>query len=180
MLSKKEPPHYLGHRRRLKDRLLDDPRALAEYEVHVARYYYSRGAYVAAINRAQLALSEYRNVPAAEDALGVLLNSYNALGMDQLRDDARRVPDRTLPDWLVKLAALADPAVKQILPELGRRKNATSDKARRLLGWSPRSREDALVATAASLRAATVPSWRRKRSSTSSLASASAAGLTSR
>lgn len=71
----------------------------------------------------------------------------------RLGDDARRVPDRTLPDWLVKLAAFADPAVKQILPELGRRKNATSDKARRLLGWSPRSREDALVATAASLRA---------------------------
>jgi len=71
----------------------------------------------------------------------------------RLGDDARRVPDRTLPDWLVKLAAFADPAVKQILPELGRRKNATSDKARRLLGWSPRSREDALVATAGSLRA---------------------------
>ena len=71
----------------------------------------------------------------------------------RLGRDARRVPDRTLPDWLVKLAALADPAVKQILPELGRRKNAMSDKARRLLGWSPRSREDALVATAASLRA---------------------------
>ncbi|MFO1280538.1 MAG: outer membrane protein assembly factor BamD [Burkholderiaceae bacterium] len=71
--------------------------ALAEYEVHVARYYYSRGAYVAAINRAQLALSEYRNVPAAEDALGVLLNSYNALGMDQLRDDARRVLETNYP-----------------------------------------------------------------------------------
>ena len=56
-----------------------------------------RGAYVAAINRAQLALSEYRNVPAAEDALGILLNAYGALGMDQLRDDARRVLEKNYP-----------------------------------------------------------------------------------
>jgi outer membrane protein assembly factor BamD len=71
--------------------------SLAEYEVHVARYYFSRGAYVAAINRAQVALTEYRNVPAVEDALGILLNSYNALGMDQLRDDARRVLEKNYP-----------------------------------------------------------------------------------
>jgi nucleoside-diphosphate-sugar epimerase len=65
---------------------------------------------------------------------------------------ARSAPTRQLPDWLVKLAALADPAVKQIVPELGRRKNASSEKARALLGWSPRSREDALLASAESLR----------------------------
>jgi len=70
----------------------------------------------------------------------------------RLDADARRVPTRQLPDWLVKLAALADPAVRQIVPELGRRKNATAAKARELLGWSPRSREDALVASAESLR----------------------------
>jgi len=64
---------------------------------------------------------------------------------------ARRVPTRQLPDWLVRLAALLDPAVGQIVPELGKRKNATGEKARRLLGWAPRSREDALVATAESL-----------------------------
>ncbi len=64
---------------------------------------------------------------------------------------ARRVPTRQLPNWLVRLAALLDPAVGQIVPELGRRKNATSEKARRLLGWAPRSREEALVATAESL-----------------------------
>lgn len=64
---------------------------------------------------------------------------------------ARRVPTRQIPDWLVRLAALRDPAVKQILPELGKKKNATSVKAQNLLGWSPRPREDALVATAESL-----------------------------
>lgn len=64
---------------------------------------------------------------------------------------ARRVPTRELPNWLVRMASLRDPAIKLILPELGKRKNATGDKARRLLGWSPRSNEEALVATAESL-----------------------------
>jgi nucleoside-diphosphate-sugar epimerase len=64
---------------------------------------------------------------------------------------ARRVPARQIPDWLVRLASLFDPAVKQILPELGKRKNATNEKARRMLGWSPRSNEECIVATAESL-----------------------------
>ncbi len=64
---------------------------------------------------------------------------------------AKRVPTLQLPNWLVRLAALRDPAVKQILPELGKRKNATNEHARTVLGWEPRSREDAIVATAESL-----------------------------
>jgi dihydroflavonol-4-reductase len=64
---------------------------------------------------------------------------------------AKRVPTRQLPNWLVRIASLRDLAVKQILPELGRTKNATSEKARRVLGWSPRSNEDSIVATAESL-----------------------------
>jgi nucleoside-diphosphate-sugar epimerase len=64
---------------------------------------------------------------------------------------ARRVPSRQLPDWLVRLAALRDPAIKLILPELGKKKNATNEKARRLLGWTPRSNEDAIAATGESL-----------------------------
>jgi nucleoside-diphosphate-sugar epimerase len=64
---------------------------------------------------------------------------------------ARRVPTRELPNWLLRVASLADPAVRQIVPELGKAKNGTSDKVRRLLGWAPRSREDALAATAESL-----------------------------
>jgi outer membrane protein assembly factor BamD len=71
--------------------------SLAQYEVHVARYYYSRGAYVAAINRAQAALADYRDVPALEEALFVLMRSYDALGMAQLRDDARRVLEKSYP-----------------------------------------------------------------------------------
>jgi hypothetical protein len=56
-----------------------------------------------------------------------------------------------LPNWVVRLASLRDPAVKFILPELGKKKNATNAKAVRMLGWAPRSREDALAATAESL-----------------------------
>lgn len=66
---------------------------------------------------------------------------------------AKRVPTTQLPDWLVRLAAMRDPAVQQILPELGKFKNATNEKARRVLGWAPRSPEDAIVATAESLLA---------------------------
>ena len=71
--------------------------SLAQYEVHVARYYFSRGAYVAAINRAQSALTEYREVPALEEALYIMVRSYDALGMDKLRDDAKRVLTTNYP-----------------------------------------------------------------------------------
>ena len=71
--------------------------SLAQYEVHVARYYYQRGAYVAAINRAQSALADYQDVPALEEALYILIQSYDALGMAQLRDDTRRVMEKSYP-----------------------------------------------------------------------------------
>lgn len=64
---------------------------------------------------------------------------------------ARRAPTRQLPNMLVRLAAMADPAVKQILPDLGQMRRATNEKAKRLLGWAPRSNEDAIVASAESL-----------------------------
>lgn len=64
---------------------------------------------------------------------------------------ASRVPTRQLPNWLVRLAAWRDPAVGQIVPELGKKKNATNAKARRVLGWDPRTNEEAIVATAESL-----------------------------
>jgi outer membrane protein assembly factor BamD len=71
--------------------------SLAQYEVHVARYYYNRGAYVAAINRAQNAITDYKDVPALEEALFILLRSYEALGMTQLAADTRRVMEKNYP-----------------------------------------------------------------------------------
>ena len=72
--------------------------ALAQYEVHVARYYYQRGAYVAAINRAQRAIADYRDAPALEEALYIMVRSYDKLGMDQMRDDTERVLTKNYPD----------------------------------------------------------------------------------
>ena len=64
---------------------------------------------------------------------------------------ARRVPTRELPDWLLRIVCLFDASVGQILPELGKFKSASNEKAKRVLGWAPRSNEQALLATAQSL-----------------------------
>ena len=71
--------------------------SLAAYEGHVARYYATRGAHVAAINRAQQAIAEYQGVPALEEALAILVSSYDAMGMTALRDDAKRVLEKNFP-----------------------------------------------------------------------------------
>lgn len=69
----------------------------------------------------------------------------------KLGEAAKRVPTRLVPNWLIRLFALFDPAIALITPELGKYKSATNEKARKLLGWTPRSNEEALVATAQSL-----------------------------
>lgn len=76
--------------------------SLAAYEVHVARYYFQRGAYVAAANRAQVAIQDYRGAPAAEEALYLMASSYDRLGLTPLRDDALRVLRTNFPQsaWL--------------------------------------------------------------------------------
>ena len=72
--------------------------SLARSDVHVARFYYQRGAYVAAINRAQTTVQEYRDVPAVEEALFIMVQSYDKLGLNQLRDDTKRVLETTYPN----------------------------------------------------------------------------------
>ena len=72
--------------------------ALASHEVHVARYYMKRGAYVAAANRAQYAVQNYPQAPAIEEALFVMVKAYDALGMTDLRDDADRVMRKNFPN----------------------------------------------------------------------------------
>jgi outer membrane protein assembly factor BamD len=71
--------------------------SLASYEVHVARYYLRRGAYVAAANRAQQAVAEYQQTPAVEEALFILVQSYDKLELPKLRDDAERVLRQNFP-----------------------------------------------------------------------------------
>lgn len=71
---------------------------LAQYEVHVARYYYKRRAYIAAANRAQNAVQEFQKSPAVEEALYIMAMSYDQLGLPQLRDDAQRVLVQNFPE----------------------------------------------------------------------------------
>jgi len=96
--------------------------------------------------------------PAAkgERFLAVAGDSLSILDMAKvlkarMGDAARRVPAREIPNWLVRLASFTDPALKQLLPELGKKKSATNEKARRMLGWAPRSNAEAIVATAESM-----------------------------
>ena len=72
--------------------------ALASNEVHVARYYMRRGAYVAAVNRAQHAVLKFPQAPAIEEALSIMVSAYGALGMKDLRADADRVLRKNFPD----------------------------------------------------------------------------------
>lgn len=71
---------------------------LAAYEVHVARYYFRRGAYVAAANRAQQTVQEFQQSPSAEEALYIMMQSYDRLGLTKLRDDAARVLKSSFPN----------------------------------------------------------------------------------
>jgi outer membrane protein assembly factor BamD len=71
--------------------------SLAAYEVHVARYYYRRGAYVAAVNRAQTVITEFQESPSAQEALYIMMQSYDQLGLTELRDDTDRVLRKSFP-----------------------------------------------------------------------------------
>ena len=80
------------------DRMRYLTNSLALYEVKVARYYYNRGAYVAAVNRAQAAILNFPRTPANEEALDLLVKGYDKLGMQQMRDDSRRILTQTFPN----------------------------------------------------------------------------------
>ena len=82
--------------------------AMAAHEVHVARYYLRRGAYVAAANRAEIVVQQYQQAPAVRDALEVMVAAYDGLQLSQLRDDAKRVLDTNFP--------VAQDAVKEKKP----------------------------------------------------------------
>jgi outer membrane protein assembly factor BamD len=72
--------------------------ALATYQLKVARYYYNRGAYIAAANRAQGVLLNNPQTPANEQALDVMRSSYQKLGLEQLSQDSQQILAKTFPD----------------------------------------------------------------------------------
>lgn len=96
--------------------------SLADYEVHVARYYLRRGAHLAAANRAQQAVIDYEGAPATEEALAIMVQSYDRLGLTPLRDDARRILQKNFPssrflDAAPAAAGPATPAAAAAVPQ---------------------------------------------------------------
>jgi len=71
---------------------------MSQYDVHVASYYLRRGAYVSAANRAQSAIKQYPDSPANEEALFILMHSYEALGQTKLKEDTERIIQATYPN----------------------------------------------------------------------------------
>ncbi|MGS1115835.1 outer membrane protein assembly factor BamD [Castellaniella sp. UC4442_H9] len=82
---------------------------IAENEVHVAQYYYQRGAYVAAANRAQQVVTDFEGAPIVEKALYIMVLSYDKLHLEKLRDDAKRVLDKNFPNSKYYKQGLKDP-----------------------------------------------------------------------
>lgn len=78
--------------------------SMAAGEAHIARYYYSRGAYVAAVNRAQSVVRQYPQAPAVEEALYIMMQSYDRLGLPELKSDAERIMKMNFPksDFLAR------------------------------------------------------------------------------
>src|SRR5689334_2157307 len=72
--------------------------ALARHEVKVARYYLARGAYLAAANRAQDAIVHFPHSPSRRDALDVMIEAYDRMGLKDLRDDTKKVLAKNYPE----------------------------------------------------------------------------------
>ncbi|MCQ8896234.1 outer membrane protein assembly factor BamD [Limnobacter humi] len=80
--------------------------SLAQNELHVARYYYKRGAYLAAVNRSQEVIKRFEQTPSIEEALFISLRCYEKLGMTKLAEDTKRVIDlnfKNSPYWKQEL-----------------------------------------------------------------------------
>ncbi|HTE32348.1 MAG TPA: aldehyde reductase [Chryseolinea sp.] len=83
---------------------------------------------------------------------GILsLHDIALLLREKLGDSARNVTTRKMPDWIVRIGALFNPMAKNIVSQLGRIKNSSNEKAKSILGWRPRSNEEAIIASAQSL-----------------------------
>ena len=74
---------------------------------------------------------------------------------DVLRDAfpayAKKLPKGTMPDFMLKIVAVFNPALKQVIPELGRQRQISNEKARTILGWTPRTANEAIIDGAQSL-----------------------------
>ncbi len=94
-LVKRYPDSRYAEDSRARMHVLVD--ALARHELHVARYYLNRGAWLSAANRAQDVVVRFPNSPARRDALDIMVEAYDRMGLTELRDDAKRVLARNYP-----------------------------------------------------------------------------------
>lgn len=78
---------------------------LAEHENHIARYYLERGAYLAALNRAKVAMESYDGAPAVAESLRIMVDAYRALGMNDLAESTREVLAASFPTAATAQAA---------------------------------------------------------------------------
>lgn len=90
-----------------------------------------------------------RFLAAADDSM-TLLEVAEVL-KEHMGDAGQRVSTKVLPNWFLRLLALFVPAIRTVIPDLGKVRTTTNEKAKRVLGWTPRSAEDSIVATAESL-----------------------------
>jgi len=81
----------------------------------------------------------------------VSLKEVATLLRARLGQAAGKVPVKELPDWKVRLGALFNAGARQMIPQLGKVKRISNEKARRLLDWTPRSNDEAILAAAQSL-----------------------------
>jgi outer membrane protein assembly factor BamD len=70
---------------------------MAAGDIHIARHYLRRGAFLAAANRAQAVVRQYPQAQSVEDALAMMALSYDRLGLIDLRDDAKRILNQNFP-----------------------------------------------------------------------------------
>lgn len=106
LLSRYPDSRYAPDARKRLTWLVD---TIARNEVYVAEYYYRRGSYVAAVNRAQTVITDFQGVPIAEKALYIMYLSYDKLGLDELRDDTKRVLDHNFPNSKYYTQGLEEP-----------------------------------------------------------------------
>ena len=95
------------------DRMRYIVNSLAESDVNAARYYYRRGAYVATINRCQTAIKDYDRAPAIEEALYLMVKSYDALGMKDLSADTMRIFTLNFPQSTIFKTGKREPITAQ-------------------------------------------------------------------
>lgn len=98
-----------------RQRMLYLRNSMAEFEMNVARYYFRRGAYVAAANRATFVIETYQGTPQSLDALELMAESYERLQEPELAADVRRVLNLTAPEREQQIEERA-PWWKRMLP----------------------------------------------------------------